>query len=206
MSEFDKPFPAIVMKKRKILAAKILAKSLVYAFAIFGILFILLLLVVLGILKQDVASSSIVPEKTILTIDLNKDYPEVIGDDLISELAEVKSSSFFDLIKSINIAALDNRVVALVANINDSSLCLAQIQEVRQAIERFKSTGKKAYVYSTGFGSIGGGTSEYYLATAFDEIWMQPNTDLGITGLNIEVPFFKGIFDNWNYSRILYSL
>ncbi len=205
MSEFDKPFPAIVMKKRKILAAKILAKSLVYAFAIFGILFILLLLVVLGILKQDVASSSIVPEKTILTIDLNKDYPEVIGDDLISELAEVKSSSFFDLIKSINIAALDNRVVALVANINDSSLGLAQIQEVRQAIERFKSTGKKAYVYSTGFGSIGGGTSEYYLATAFDEIWMQPNTDLGITGLNIEVPFFKGIFDKIGITPEFYT-
>lgn len=205
MSEFDKPFPAIVIRKRKLLAAKILTKSLVYAFAIFGILFILLLLVVLGILRQDMKSSSMVPEKSIVMIDFNKSYPEIIGDDLFSELAETKSSSFFDLIKAINVAALDNRVKALVANINDSSMGLAQIQEVRGAIERFKSTGKKAYIYSNGFGSIGGGTSEYYLATAFDEIWMQPNTDLGITGLNIEVPFFKGIFDKVGVTPEFYT-
>lgn len=205
MSEFDKPFPPIVIRKRKILAAKILTKSLVYAFAIFGILFILLLLVVLGILRQDVKSSSIIPEKSILTVDFNKNYPEIIGDDLFSELAEVKSSSFFELIKTINVAALDNRVKALVANINDSSMGLAQIQEVRKAITRFKSSGKKAYIYSTGFGSIGGGTSEYYLATAFDEIWMQPNTDLGITGLDIEVPFFKGIFDKIGVTPEFYT-
>lgn len=205
MSEFDKPFPAIVIRKRKILAAKILTKSLVYAFAIFGILFILLLLVVLGILRQDMVSGSVIPEKTILTVDFNQGYPEIIGDDLFSELAEVKASSFFDLIKAINVAALDNRVKALIANVNDSSMGLAQIQEVRQAIARFKSSGKKAYIYSTGFGSIGGGTSEYYLATAFDEIWMQPNTDLGITGLDIEVPFFKGVFDKIGVTPEFYT-
>ena len=42
-------------------------------------------------------------------------------------------------------------------------------------------------------GAFGGGTKEYYLASVFDEIWLQPISDIGMTGVHIEVPFFKGV-------------
>lgn len=195
MNDFAKPFPDLTLKKRKALAGKILLRSLIYAFAIFGILFILLLLIVLAILRQDAVPGIDVPDKTIITIDFNKKYPEVRSDDLLTEIADVTPTSFFDLIKAINVAALDGKVKAVVAKVSDSPMGMAQVQEVRKAIGNFRSSGKKAYLYSTGFGSFGKGTNEYYLATAFDEIWMQPNTEVGITGLSIEVPFFKGILD-----------
>ncbi len=36
---------------------------------------------------------------------------------------------------------------------------------------------------------------EYYLASFFDKIYMQPHTYIGLTGIEIEVPFFKDILN-----------
>lgn len=195
MSEKLTPFPKDTAKRKKKLAVRILIKSLVYAFAIFGILFILLLLVILGLLRQEPGRATTIPRQTVLKINFDEAYREVRSDNLLTEISEVSPLSFYDLVKAINLAAIDDRVKVLVGRVGNSPLGLAQIQELRQAVATFRSKGKKAYIFSAGFGSFGGGTSEYYLASAFDEIWMQPNTDLGLTGVAMEVPFFRKLLD-----------
>ena len=195
MSEKLTPFPKDTAKRKKKLAVRILIKSLVYAFAIFGILFILLLLVILGLLRQEPGRATTIPRQTVLKINFDEAYREVRSDNLLTEISEVSPLSFYDLVKAINLAAIDDRVKVLVGRVGNSPLGLAQIQELRQAVATFRSKGKKAYIFSAGFGSFGGGTSEYYLASAFDEIWMQPNTDLGLTGIAMEVPFFRKLLD-----------
>ena len=177
MSEKLTPFPKDTAKRKKKLAVRILIKSLVYAFAIFGILFILLLLVILGLLRQEPGRATTIPRQTVLKINFDEAYREVRSDNLLTEISEVSPLSFYDLVKAINLAAIDDRVKVLVGRVGNSPLGLAQIQELRQAVATFRSKGKKAYIFSAGFGSFGGGTSEYYLASAFDEIWMQPNTE-----------------------------
>ena len=195
MSEKLTPFPKDTAKRKKKLAVRILIKSLVYAFAIFGILFILLLLVILGLLRQEPGRATTIPRQTVLKINFDEAYREVRSDNLLTEISEVSPLSFYDLVKAINLAAIDDRVKVLVGRVGNSPLGLAQIQELRQAVATFRSKGKKAYIFSAGFGSFGGDTSEYYLASAFDEIWMQPNTDLGLTGVAMEVPFFRKLLD-----------
>lgn len=205
MNDFESPFPNLFKKKKKIVATRILFKSVMYSFAIFGILFILLLLVVFGLIKQEAGVVKIVPQKTVLQVNFDDNYSEVPGDDILYELADKKSMSFYDLIKAINIAALDSRVKALVGEVNMSALGMAQIQDLRAAIKNFRTTGKKTYLYSMGMGSFGNGTNEYYLASGFDEIWMQPNTEVGITGLDIEVPFVRGVLDKIGVSPEFYT-
>lgn len=195
MDKFETPFPNPARNKKKTLATRILMRSVIYSFAIFGFLFIILMFVLLGMLRQDAGVVKKVPHKAIVFIDFDESYPEIRNDDLFTELAETQSLSFYDLIKTINLAALDPKVKAIIGNVSLSNLGLAQIQDLRDSIATFKLSGKKAYLYSTGFGSFGKGTSEYYLATAFDEIWMQPNTEVGITGIDMEVPFVKGLLD-----------
>lgn len=195
MSEKLTPFPKDTAKRKKKLAVRILIKSLVYAFAIFGILFILLLLIILGLLRQEPGRATTIPRQTVLKINFDETYREVRSDNLLTEISEVSPLSFYDLVKAINLAAVDDRVKVLVGRVGNSPLGLAQIQELRQAVAAFRSKGKKTYIFSAGFGSFGGGTSEYYLASAFDEIWMQPNTDLGLTGIAVEVPFFRKLLD-----------
>lgn len=205
MDKFETPFPNTTKSRKKALATKILMRSVIYSFAIFGLLFIILLFVILGMLGQDSGITKVVPNKAIVVIDFDENYPEVRNDDLFSELSETPSMSFYDLIKTINLAALDHKVKAIIGNVSVSNLGMAQIEDLRDSIATFRKTGKKAYLYSTGFGSFGKGTSEYYLATAFDEIWMQPSTEVGITGIDMEVPFVKGLLDKIGVNPEFYT-
>ena len=177
---------------KKKVGLQLIAKTIVYAFAVFGVLFILILIGVLGIMSP-VKMAVKVPDKAVLTVDFDTAYAEVRGDDFFAEFTDVPVYSFFDLIRAINTAAGDDRIKAMAATVSTSALGLAQIQEIVSAVEFFKSKGKEAHIYSNGMGSFGGGTKEYYLASYFDKIWLQPTSDIGMTGVHIEVPFFKNI-------------
>ncbi len=207
MTDLKTPFPEVKEKnKKRIFAACLLFKSLIYSFAIFGILFILLLFVVLDLLRQDGGRAQPVPKSAILAIDFDAPYSETRGDNIMTEIAGgVRSQTFLDLITAINVAAADSRVKAIAANVSISSLGLAQIQDLRDTIKNFRASGKKAYLFSSGFGSFGRGTKEYYLATAFDKIVMAPNSEAGITGISIEVPFFRKALDKIGVTPEFYS-
>ncbi len=206
MTDFKAPFPEVKKKnKRKIFAARLLLKSLIYSFAIFGILFIMLLLVVLGLIRQDTGSVVLVPKSALLTINFDNDYPETRGDDIVAEVTGAQPQTFLDLITAINVAGADKRVKALAATVSTSSLGLAQIQDLRNTIAAFRATGKKAYLFSSGFGSFGRGTKEYYLASVFDEIAVAPHSEVGITGVSLEVPFFRKVLDKIGVKPEFYS-
>ena len=206
MTDFKAPFPEVKKKnKRKIFAARLLLKSLIYSFAIFGILFIMLLLVVLGLIRQDTGSVVLVPKSALLTINFDNDYPETRGDDIVAEVTGAQPQTFLDLITAINVAGADKRVKALAATVSTSSLGLAQIQDLRNTVAAFRATGKKAYLFSSGFGSFGRGTKEYYLASVFDEIAVAPHSEVGITGVSLEVPFFRKVLDKIGVKPEFYS-
>ena len=189
-------------KKRKVL--KLIGKTVIFSFAGFGVIFILILLGVLSLMSPK-SKLSAVPSNAILTLDLNSAYAEVRQDDLFAEFTNQSVYSVFDLTRAISAAAGDNRVKALSATLNQTSLSFAQIEDLAQALAYFKAQGKKTYLFSNGLGDFGQGSKEYALATLFDEIWMQPNTDIGMTGVDIEVPFFKKIFDKIGVTPEFYT-
>src|SRR5258708_26320275 len=79
--------------------------------------------------------------------------------------------------------------------LGDDSLALPKTQQVRDAIAAFRAKGKFAIAFADTFGEGAPGTRPYYLATACDEIWLQPLGEVGITGLRSEQTFFKGLLD-----------
>ena len=107
MDKIETPFPATGAGRKRTLAARLLMKSVVYSFALFGLLFIVLLVFVLGMLRQETGVVADVPDKAILFVDFNESYPEMRSDDLFSEFSDVPALSFYDLTKAINLAALD---------------------------------------------------------------------------------------------------
>ena len=96
---------------------------------------------------------------------------------------------FLDAIET---ASSDPRVKVLLARVGDDELGLAKIQELRDAIAAFRAKGKFALAFADSFGEFGPGTRPYYLATAFDEIWLQPMGNVGLTGLYAEVAVLQG--------------
>jgi len=53
-------------------------------------------------------------------------------------------------------------------------------------VQRFRAHKKFAVAYSETFGEFGPGNGAYYLATAFDHIYLQPSGDVGLTGIIME--------------------
>ena len=146
-----------------------------------------------------------IPPHTMIMIDMSHNYSEIPTDSLLDEIMDRQSMSFQKLIKAVEMAAVDDRIDALIARIDVSNLEMAQIQDVARAVTKYKTSGKPAYVFSQGFGPLGQGNREYYLATFFDKIYMQPHTHIGITGISIEVPFFKKLMNKIGVDAEFYT-
>jgi protease-4 len=136
-----------------------------------------------------------VPDTTILEVNLEQPLVEGSASDPVAKLMGQGGMSLRDLVEAIERAGSDDRVVGLVAYVGGGGLGMATIEEVRDAVIQFRDRGKFAVVFSETFGEGAAGNGGYYLATAFDEIWLQPSGDVGLTGLMAESPFIKGTLE-----------
>lgn len=136
-----------------------------------------------------------IKENTALVVDFDSSFTENQQEGILQSFSMKPRLNFLKLLQSIEFAASDKRINSLIAKIHITNMDLAQIQELAQSILYFRQQGKKTYVYAQGFGSFGGGNKEYYLASFFDEIYMQPHTYIGLTGISFEIPFTKEFLD-----------
>src|ERR1700732_2909489 len=170
-------------------------RLLIGFFAIVGFFTVLLIggvaLLVTG-LKPRITSLA---DHIILNLDLTQGLAEGSDGDRLLRLLVGAEPTLRDVLDGIETAASDSRVQVLLARVGDDELGLGKIQELRDAIAAFRAKGKFAMAYADSFGEFGPGTRPYYLATAFDEIWLQPMGNVGLTGLYAEIPFFRGTLD-----------
>ena len=136
-----------------------------------------------------------VPKRVILEADFEQGMIEHVPDDGLARVLMTKKLIVRDVVEALQKASQDNRVKGLVARVGQSGVRLAQVQEVRDAIIAFRATGKPAIAYAETFGEVSPGNSSYYLATAFDTVYLQPSGDVGLTGLIYEQPFLRGTLD-----------
>jgi protease IV len=95
-----------------------------------------------------------------------------------------------DLLTALERARTDPRVKGLIARLGSEGPDMAQVQELRGALDRFRASGRFALVYATDYGN-----ASYLLASAFDEVWMQPFGLFALTGPAAEVPFARAALD-----------
>jgi len=154
--------------------------------------FVILAIVGAALLWRDLTlPSEPMPEAAVLQLDLRDEIVEAdpLSLPLIGPLEQ--QLALHQLIDGIHAAAVDDRVTGLIARVSGTKLGIAQIEEIRAAIAAFRETGKPTIAYAETFGEGGDGTLDYYLASAFDEIWLQPSGEVAITGLQLEMPFLR---------------
>ncbi|HEY1299967.1 MAG TPA: S49 family peptidase, partial [Stellaceae bacterium] len=155
-----------------------------------------MLVVAAGLLVWRLApKEAALPASILLSVDLTRGLADNAGKDRLLQLITGTEPTMRDFLDGIEKATADPRVKGLVAYLGTDNLGLALTQEVRDAIAAFRAKGKFALAYADAFGEFGPGTRPYYLATAFDEIWLQPMGSVGLTGLYSLVPFLKGTLD-----------
>ncbi len=136
-----------------------------------------------------------VPAATILEANLEAGFPEEIPDDPVAAALLRGTSTLRDFVEGLERAGDDDRVAGLVARIGGGAPGLAGAQEIRDAVLAFREKGKFAVAFSETFGEVGPGSAGYYMATAFDEIWLQPSGDVNLIGLLAEPVFVRGTLD-----------
>ncbi len=136
-----------------------------------------------------------VPQNTVLTFDFERNIPEYNQHNALSGFLPEKELELKEIIDALESAGDDPNVKGFFGKIGPGKIGLAQIQELRDAILRFQSKGKFTIAFSETFGEMSPGNGAYYLATAFDKIYLQPSGDVGLTGLNYDSLFLRGALD-----------
>jgi protease IV len=170
-------------------------RLLVGFFAVIGVLTILVLIAGAVVIVRFQPRTPALPNDMILSLDLTPGLAE--GPGVVGWRRAIFGSkpNLRDVLDALVRAEADPRVKGVLARLSTDEIGFAQVQELRDAIALFRAKGKFAIAFADSFGEFGAGTRPYYLATAFDQIWLQPMGSLGLTGLYSESLFFKGTLD-----------
>lgn len=171
-------------------------KKFILGFLI-GIVFVGLLgaILVFAVLRMG-GRTPTVEANSALVLHVEGDVPEQAPVDIsLPFLQEEPPLTVSDYWRVLQQASTDSHIKALVLEPRDLSAGWAKLEELRADIVAFKKSGKPVYAYLKG-----GGTHEYYLATAADNVYMSPEDELDVKGLRAELMFLKGTLDKLGVS------
>ncbi|HWG64780.1 MAG TPA: signal peptide peptidase SppA [Streptosporangiaceae bacterium] len=131
----------------------------------------------------------------ILELDLTEGIVEEPAGDPVTAAFTKRRPRLADVLDGLRRAASDPRVRALVVKVAGRPIGLAVVQELRTAVAEFGAAGKLTIAWTETFGDFSPGNVPYYLATAFDRIYLQPSGDLGLTGISLQSLFYRGTLE-----------
>ncbi|MFC7526501.1 signal peptide peptidase SppA [Parapedobacter sp. GCM10030251] len=167
-----------------------------------GIIISSILLVVVGLIILGAMISSmtadketVVADNSLLHIDLQHQITERTIPDPFEELdvpgfTTTKSFGLNDILKGIEGAKNDNRIKGIYLDLSAVSASFATLQEIRDALLDFKTSGKFIVAYSEGYTQ-----RAYYLASTADKVYVNPEGTIDFRGLASQTPFIKGTLD-----------
>ncbi len=159
-----------------------------------GCLLILFGVVIFALLVKGLSTPSL-PKQMVLSVRLAGPIAEVTADDPFAAMMGEQPTSLRDLRLALVRAADDDRVQGLRLRIDSVGGGFATAQELRSLISRVGAAGKWTAAYMDTAGEFTPGNMVYYLASACDEIVMNPQGDLNLIGLSAASPFVRGTLD-----------
>ncbi len=125
--------------------------------------------------------------RTIAHIAVSGSLPEGVGQSGV--LADV-SPRLHRIVERIDQAGSDPKVKGLVLSIASPDIGRGRMEEIAAAVARVRKAGKPVAAHL-----VSGGPVPYCLAAACDTVSMPPAATLEITGVRVEVTFFKAMLD-----------
>jgi len=151
--------------------------SLVFSFLIFvGTLYV-------------ISSGPDVQENSVLWLRLSPNIVEKASNNPLSQLIDPRET-IGSVVQSLRKAKVDERIQSVVLIPPAQQGLWGKVQEIREAIKDYKSSGKKIVAFLEY-----GGNQQYYLATACDEIFLTPTSPLDFTGVARSELFLREAFN-----------
>jgi protease IV len=159
----------------------------------------LIVLLVLFLLIGAAISPNIpiIPAKTALVLAPQGAIVEQLaGDPFERAMAEAYGQNrpetlLRDLIDAVDTARDDKRIELMVLDLSNlAGGGIAKMDELAQAIQRFRASGKKVYAFGESYDQ-----AQYYVAANADEIYLDPHGLVFIEGFGYYRTFLKGVID-----------
>ena len=174
----------------------------ILAFVVGSVLVVFLwIFILLGIAGSMEKSVAVHPE-SILKLDFSEVLTDAPSSDPFAgfDFATLQSTRMLPLMKALRAleAAKDDpriKGIYLRMNGNGGVAGSALLEELREAIVDFKQSGKFVVAYNETYSQ-----GQYYLASAADKIYMQPEGGMDWSGLSFNLAFYKGLLDKLRFS------
>ena len=169
-----------------------------------GILGGLILIGVLGVVILWSAfgkSEPTIRNNSVLALRVAGSLPDYTPDDPFKRIFGGPDQSLSGLVMQFKKAKVDNRIKAILLDIDMSGVGWGKAEEIRDAIADFRTSGKPVYAYIE-FGL----NKEYYIATACNKVFVPPPGELFINGLAADVMFFRGSLDKLGIYPDIYQI
>lgn len=168
---FDRPLRTVVFAGIVVLAALVVAR------------------ITAGLVKAT--------SRWVLEWELNEIPPEAVSTSPLDLLSRDRQTlTIRDAVELLDRAAADRRVRGLFLNIGFGEGTMAAVQELRDALGRFRAAGKHVVAFADSFG----GNLPYLLASAADEVFLQRGGRVQLIGFAKDFNFLRGAFDKADLS------
>ena len=132
-----------------------------------------------------------VAQNSTLVLRPGGELMEVVPDAVLQFVSGSEARTVRGYVEALRKAKVDKRITAvLLAPRPLTSPFWGKVQELREALIDFKTSGKPVYAFLEY-----GGDREYYLATAADKIFLVPTATLELTGVATYEVFLRGTLD-----------
>ena len=161
-----------------------------------ALMLIVLMIITLVMISSSSNKTVVVKPQTVLYMNLDYEIPErTTEQDFTTTLMEFRdnitdNSGLNDIIANIDYAKNDPNISGIFLELSSVGTSTANIEELRHHIVSFRESGKFVITYSETMAQ-----NAYYLATAGDEIYINPDGMLDIHGMASQIMFYKNLLD-----------
>ena len=169
----------------------------------------ILMIVGIGAAMSGGESEFEVKENSILKLDLNRPIVENASSEDDNPLATFPNP-FFDSTEKIGLiqilsalerARIDNNVKGIYLDVSFPMAGYAKLTEIRNALEKFKRSGKFIYAYANSYSE-----KAYYIASVADEAYLNPSGLLDFNGISVQYMFYKKAFDKLEIEPLVFRV
>lgn len=142
-----------------------------------------------------------VKDESVLVFDLGLNIsdtnPESTTSEALSQVLSGEDSKTIPLrsvLDTLEKATTDDRIVGLYldGSSGTAKTGLANLKEVRSALEKFRESGKQIFAYDVNWGE-----REYYLGSVANQVFLNPLGAMELNGLSSEIMFLAGAFQKY---------
>jgi protease-4 len=160
------------------------------------LIFIFFAVIIVGLVASiDDDKPKEVVSNSVLYLNLDQNIRERTPNKTFDNLPIVgsggeKSIGFNDLIIALKRAKTDDNIKCVYLNVSSPGAGKATLKEIRDALLDFKKSKKKIIAYSEVYTQ-----DAYYLASAADKVYLNPQGALEFKGFSAQLTFFKGAME-----------